>query len=137
MWSLLQPSYWFTMNPPEFGGMIGNIVFSIFLLCFVTGIVGRIISDKSATYYSRLINRRISNLFFTMGLLGLILFFFGFERVQLFGARFWYPLWLLIALVWAGLLVRFVVREIPAMRERHGLSAIREKYLPGKKKSKK
>ena len=88
MSSFFQPSYWLTMQPPEVGGLLGNIVFGVFIGLLVLGIIGRIVVDRrDDDRYKREIGGRISTLLITMGILGVILYFFSFEQIQLFGAR--------------------------------------------------
>ncbi len=123
--------YWLTLQPPEVGGLLGGLVFGFFVLFLVFGIIGRIVVDrKGDDRYKRDVGSRISSLLVTMGLLGVILFFFSFEGIQLFGARFWYPLWVLATLVWVFFLVRYVKRDIPAKREREERLREQGKYLP-------
>lgn len=131
MSSFFQPSYWFTMSVPEVGGLLGTLVFVVFVATFVLGLVGRIVVDRKTTdRYKREIGGRVSNLLVTMGILGAVLFFFSFERIQLFGARFWYPTWLLATLVWAWFIVRYLRRDVPAKRAREESLKAQGKYLP-------
>jgi len=138
MSSLFQPSYWFTMAPPEVGGLIGNLIFVLFIGVLVFGIVGRIVADrKGDDRYVREIGNRISTLLVTMGVLGLILFFFSFEQIELFGARFWYVIWVIAVVVWSVRIVRYVKRDIPDMKARSESLRARAKYLPKPKPKKK
>jgi len=138
MSQLFSPSYWFTMSPPQVGGTLGNIVFGVFLLLFVVGIVARIVaSNRTEDPYIQQIGRRVGSMFVTMGLIGVLLFFFGFEHIQFFGGRFWYPLWVIGVLVWGFFIVRYVKRDIPAMRLRDLDRKEQSRYLPKKKRKKK
>lgn len=123
--------YWLTLQPPQVGGLAGSILFGVFVAFFILGIVGRIVVDRKGNdRYKKEVGSRISSLLITMGLLGIILFFFSFEEVQLFGARFWYPLWIIATLVWVFFLVRFVQRDVPAKRAREESLKAQGKYLP-------
>jgi O-antigen ligase len=123
------------MQPPEVNGALGTIVFIIFLLIFVLGIVGRIVTDRrGGDRLAKKMGGKISTLFVTMGLAGIILFFFSFESVQLFGARFWYPLWVIATLVWAFFVLRFIKHDVPLMRKMALQHQTRDQYLPGRKK---
>lgn len=125
------------MQPPEVSGLLGQIVFAFFLLFFVLGIVGRIVLDrKTNDRYMQEVGNRFSTLFVTMGILGLILFFFSFEQIQLFGARFWYPIWGIAVIVWGYYIVRFMKKEVPALKERSQRLEAQSRYLPTKKKRK-
>ena len=138
IFTIIQPSYWLTIDPPQVNGFLGNLVFGAFILCFVIGIVSRIVaSNRSQDRYIEQLGQRVGTLFVTMGLLGILLFFFSFERVQLFGARFWYPVWLVGVLVWVYYILRFAKRDIPAMRQRDLNRKSVSKYLPQRKSKKK
>lgn len=127
----LQPSYWLTLSAPEVVGWLGNVVLAVFVVMLVAGIVGRIVVDRKSTdRYQREIGGRIASMLITMGILGAILFFFSFERIQLFGARFWYPVWILATVVWTGFIVRYVKRDIPAQKVRAQRLHAQSKYLP-------
>lgn len=121
------------MQPPEVNGALGTIVFVVFLLFFVFGIVGRVVTDRRGG--DRLVKKmggKISTLFLTMGLAGIVLFFFSFESVQLFGARLWYPLWVIATLIWVFFVLRFIKRDVPKMREMALQRQTRDQYLPGR-----
>lgn len=131
MSSFFQPTYWLTLQPPEVGGLAGNVLFGVFVAFLVLGIIGRIVVDRRGDdRYKKEVGSRISSLLVTMGILGVILYFFSFEEVQLFGARFWYPLWIIATLVWVFFLVRFVKRDVPAKRAREESLRAQAKYLP-------
>ncbi len=131
MSSLLQPMYWLTLQPPEVGGLLGSIVFGFFVAIFILGIIGRMVVDrKGSARYKKEIGNRISTLLVVMGLLGVLLYFFSFEEIQLFGARFWYPVWIVVTAVWVFFLVRYVKRDVPAKRAREQHLREQGKYLP-------
>ena len=119
------------MSPPEVGGLIGTIVFAVFVAFFILGISGRIVVDRrGGDRYKREIGSRISTLLVTMGLLGVIIFFFSFEEIQLLGARFWYPVWIITTLVWTFFLIRYIKRVVPAKRAHEEQLREQGKYLP-------
>ncbi|PJA45094.1 hypothetical protein CO174_04635 [Candidatus Uhrbacteria bacterium CG_4_9_14_3_um_filter_50_9] len=135
---LLNPNYWFTIEAPLVTGLMGNVLFGVFALCFLLGIVTRVVaSNRTKDLYVQKLGQRAGTLFVTMGLLGVVLFFFSYERIQFFGGRFWYPLWLVGLIVWLLVLVRYARRDIPAMRERDMNRKSVSKYLPAKKKKRK
>ncbi|TAL50623.1 hypothetical protein EPN81_02380 [Patescibacteria group bacterium] len=131
MSSFLQPTYWLTLQPPEVGGLLGSIVFGLFVLFLILGIIGRIVVDRrGGDRYKREVGSRVSTLLVTMGILGVILFFFSFEGIQLFGARFWYPIWMIATIVWVFFLVRYMKRDVPVKRAREEMLKEQGKYLP-------
>ena len=121
------------MSPPQVGGTLGQVVFGIFLIMFVMGIVSRVVaSNRNEDQYVQQIGRKTGSLLITMGLLGVLLFFFGYERIDFFGGKFWYPVWLLCSVVWAAFILRFVMRDVPHLRQRDVFRKARSKYLPKK-----
>ncbi len=135
MSEFLQPTYWLTMNPPEVGGLLGTITFVIFVVVFVLGIVGHLVADRRGSdRFMREVGHNISTLLVVMGILGVLLFFFSFEEIRLFGARFWYLVWIAGFLFWSFLIFRYVKWTVPGMREREAQRHANQKYLPGRRK---
>lgn len=133
--NFFDPSYWFTLHPAEVGGLSGNIIFGIFVLLFVLGIIARIVaSNKTKDRYVQNFGMRTGSMLITMGIIGIVLYFFSYERVYLLGARFWYVLWLIGLIVWAVFLFRFASKTVPEMRKRDSVRAQYRKYFPRRKK---
>ena len=133
--TFLQPSFWFSLQPAEVGGWIGTSIFVIFLLMGIAGVVARIVAaQKLDDRYMRMMGNRFGTLLITMGMLGVVLYFFSFERIRLFGSRFWYLLWLIGLIVWIVLLVRYMKKNIPAMKEQAEARFEKRKYFPPRKK---
>lgn len=115
-------------------GLLGKITLGFFLALILVAVVCRIVLMHSTKdRYVKLIGKRIITCCLTMGFLGLLLFFFSYEGIQLFGARFWYPLWDLGMILWIVVLVRFAIKDVPAMRERDLKQHAKSKYLGHKK----
>ena len=131
----IQPKLWLTLAPAAVDGVFGKVLFGFFLLLFVVGIVCRIVLMRtSKDRYVKMIGQRLSAFFLSMGFIGMVLFFFSYEEIRFFGARFWYVLWLVFGIVWAVSLVRFATKEVPHMREQHLKQHAKSKYIPGRKK---
>lgn len=116
-------------------GLLGKIFLGFILLLFLAGVVCRIlIVNKKQDHYVKMIGKRFVTFCLTMGFLGVILYFFSYEGIQLFGARFWYPMWDLGFVVWGALIVRFALKEVPALREKNLRQHAKSKYIPGRKR---
>ena len=107
------------------------MLFILFAVFLVFGAIIRMVAshrheDKQVTE----VFSRLGRLGVTMGILGLMLFFFSFEEIPLLGARFWYLIWALGVGVWVALIVRYVVKVIPAERAAILARQEKEKYLP-------
>lgn len=137
MSSFFQPSAWFTLRPAAIGGLSGNIIFAVLVLLFVLGIVSRIVAgNKVDDRYMRTLGERVGTMLMTMGGLGLLFFFFSYERIQLFGAPFWYLFWAVGLIVWIVFLARFAKKTIPQMRSSEVERIEKRKYLPKRNRKK-
>lgn len=130
--SYFNPLYWLTLNPPELSAVWQQqIVFAVFALVVIVGLVFRYFARR-ARKQDKLIAkawRKAGGAALTMGVLGLLLFFSSFEQVRFFGGRFWYPVWVIGAAVWAYLIVRFVRVEIPKRRGEYAARAQEMRYM--------
>ena len=71
---------------------------------------------------------------FTMGTLGMVVYFFSFEQIYLFGARFWFLLWFIGLVIWIVMIVRHAKVTIPDMKSAAANRAEFNKYIPRKKR---
>lgn len=101
---------------------------------FVVGIVMKIVSTHRVkdAYLLEVVRKGIV-LLVTMGLTGSILYFFSYERIRFFGARFWYIVWLAALVYWVYRIVRFVREEVPEKRKIEQAKEAHKKYFPTKK----
>ncbi|MBM5789873.1 hypothetical protein FJZ23_02175 [Candidatus Parcubacteria bacterium] len=128
-------SAWFTFAPAQVGGTSGRIIFGVFLLLFVLGLVARMVAlHKTQDHHLRELGLRVGSLCITMGVLGVLLSFFSYERIRLFGARFWYLLWLIGLIVWAAFLARYAYKTVPMLKAREVEQEERRKYLPSRRR---
>ena len=131
----LNPISWLSIQPANVETIFGKIIFGVFVLLALFGMVLRLVTiEKTNDRYKKQIGGKISVMCITMGLIGIVLFFFSFENIQLFGGRFWYPIWSLGLIVWIAISVRFIKKEIPTMRERDLKRTNQLKYMPSRKK---
>lgn len=132
---MLNPLYWLSMKPANMEGLLGKITFGFFLLLVIVALVCRfLLKQKTRDRYVKLIGSRLMTLCFTMGFLGIILFFFSYEGIQFFGARFWYPIWDIAFLLWVIAIVRFALKDVPAMRAKDVNAYAKAKYMGSRKK---
>ncbi len=133
--NIFNPLFWFSIQAANVGGLAGKIILGFFLFLIAIGIVCRIILlSSSKERYMKLFIIRVMHCALTMGFLGVLVYFFSYEGIQLFGARFWYPLWVLGCIVWVIVLVKFVMKDVPAMHEKNMKQHTKSKYLLGRKK---
>ncbi len=133
----LNPLYWLSTRPASVDTLTGRIVFGVFVAVFLFGVVARVFAAKQVDKYKMMTFSRVANMLVTMGLLGALLYFFSFERIQFFGGRFWYPVWVIVLLVWGGVILNYIKKQVPRMREEARERLEKRKYLPKRKKRKK
>jgi peptidoglycan/LPS O-acetylase OafA/YrhL len=128
-------SYWLTFDPPVVSGGAGQILFFLFLACFAAGCAARMVGVKRMPdkHAERLMDQ-VGLALLVMGFLGVMLFFFSYERIRLFGARFWYPVWLLGLILWVGYEGWLAKKKIPLWRREEEERKQKNAYLPGRKK---
>lgn len=128
---LITASFWFARDPAPLLTINARLLFGVFALLFVLGVVVRVVARRRKE--DRLVTetfRRIGQLGVTMGLLGLLLFFFAYQEIPFLGMRVWFLLWGIGLLVWVGMVVRYATKIVPAERRRLSERTERNKYLP-------
>lgn len=108
--------------------------FGVFALFVVAGIVLRILARRNPENSWKELWERIGRAAITMGCLALLLLFFAFERIRLFGSHFWYLLWLVGLLVWVGFIFHFTTRVLPQRKAEEAQAREKAKYLPKRRK---
>jgi phosphatidylglycerophosphate synthase len=133
--NMLNPMFWFSLDAANVNGLLGKGMLGLFLFLFLVGIVCRIVLvQKTHDRYLKLIGKRLVSFCVTMGLLGLVFFFFSYEEIRLFGARIWYAFWFIGFVAWIAVIARFALKDIPSLREKNIKEHAKSKYIPGRKK---
>lgn len=133
--NIFNPLFWLSIESANVGGSLGKVMLGFFLLLILVGVVCRIVlMQSSKDRYLKLIGKRLITCGLTMGIIGVVLFFFSYEGIQLFGARFWYLVWVIVFIAWVIVLVKFAMKEVPDMRNKDVKQHAKSKYIPGRKK---
>lgn len=128
---LIKPSFWFDLTPTAMGPGFERLFFIVFAAMVIAGAATRIAArNKLTDKYERIIALRAANLAFAFGLVGFLIYFFTFEEIEFFGARFWFLVWLGALVVGVVRLVRYAKKEVPALRHRDQSRVEANKYLP-------
>jgi len=131
MHPLLRPSFWFDVTPVPLLSSSAWLVWTLMGAIFFLGIVSRsgllVVPKKSDLWR---VTQRVSQYFLSVGVVGVLLYWFSFERFPFFSMRFLYLAWLVWTLAWGALLVWFVVKTLPARRREQTERTQFEKYLP-------
>lgn len=72
----------------------------------------------------------VAQMLFVMGMLGMIWYFFTYELIYFFGARFWFLLWIVGCFVWMGWIIYYAKKKAPALQEARAKQAAFNAYLP-------
>lgn len=127
------PAFWFNLSPVALSPTFSTIFFLVFAGFIIGGALLRIKArHKKDDRYLVQIYRRIAAMLTTMGIVGLVLFFFTYEEIFLFGARFWYLLWAIGLGVWIWYIVKFIRKTVPELKADSAHKAEGNKYLPRK-----
>ncbi|HBR80811.1 MAG: hypothetical protein UX09_C0031G0005 [Candidatus Uhrbacteria bacterium GW2011_GWE2_45_35] len=133
--TILQPKYWLSLTPAPLSSLSEKLLLAFFTMVFVVGIVLRFVERrKNISRFKARAFYLASQLGLTMGAVGLLIFFFSFENVRLFGARFWYLFWVIGVVVWLVYILRDYYKVSPKKLQNEEKRRQREKYLPKKKK---
>lgn len=132
---LFSSSYWLTLDPPAVWTSAGSSLAVIFVGMLVASVVVRRMKVPQAVdRHQAIVYRRVVSMLATMGSIGLVLFFFSFQEIRLFGARFLYLVWIAGTAWWAIAIARYAKRDVPEARAREIERREREKYLPKRRK---
>ncbi|MFA4937042.1 MAG: hypothetical protein WC575_01975 [Patescibacteria group bacterium] len=126
-WSRLFSSY-----APKFQDYTFKIIVGVIIGLVVVGIIFKIISAIVKTAPVKKLYRRLGTLFITSGVFYCISLLFTQTSTPMLGARWWFVLWTLVAIIWLGYILRYALwrlpKEIVQGKERQEF----EKYLPKK-----
>ena len=131
--SIFSLSFWFEYAPTAYKTATIITLFTVFLITIGIAIYAtwQIKNQKKqrlpiqAGFFSRL-----ASACYTMGIIGLILAFFSYERVALLGSRFWYIFWVIAFGVWIYFIIRYKTHVIPEKIKNWEARIQNNKYLP-------
>lgn len=128
---MLNLYFWFDVRPSVFV----PVIFWVLLVVFVALVLAAIyLSWRSKKNYKETRNfgklfAKLVNWSTTVGVVGLILVFFKQSHIVYLGMRIWLALWLVIAVVWLGFIVKYYLVEVPKIRKEIEQKEQLRKYL--------
>jgi len=123
--------FWFDKFPDAFNKTALIVFLAVFGLLFLFAVYCFWHqSAKSLTGVQRKLYNKLGNWSICFSVLGLALVFFKYEMIPYFGMRLWLPLWVVICLVWAGFIVKYIKFEAPAALAESERRKALQKYLP-------
>lgn len=128
---LLRLSYWFGLTPAPFLPWVEYSLLGFFAIFFFAGIALRFFAlNKAKDKLYRRAYHDVSSALLTLGVFGLVLFVFSYERIYALGMRAGYLLWVALFAWYAWRLYRKIRVEIPEMQERRDQRDALNKWLP-------
>lgn len=135
--SIFNPLYWLSISPLNVSGNTVWILFGVGLLLLVSGfVVPFVLKKRFKDTFLRKGFEQISTALITMGLIGLFLVFCSYERANFLGGRFWYPLWIIGAVVWKIFIIKYFYKDVPKKRIEKNSRVLKQEYLPPQKRKK-
>lgn len=122
--------FWFS-QPSSFLTNDDKIFGYIFAGMFILGVVlslTRMILIKDSI--NKKLALKLSRLTTWMGVCGLIWFGVRYENTPIFGQRYWAGIVCLIALVWLGFILKYLIFAFPQDKKFHYQENLKNKYLP-------
>lgn len=121
--------FWFNMNSSSLVSWAskGLIVFLIVLLGLY--FFANLKKEKGVFELPGFFWKKIKNYALANFLIGLFLFFFTYEEISFFSARFWFLIWLTILIVWPVKLYE-KVKKRKEVKELHKQKEEYQKYIP-------
>ncbi len=128
---IFDPAFWFLLTPNALSPLFEQIFFIGFSLLIVAGAIAHIIArnkkkDKELTK----VFKWIGQMFYSMGIIGIVWFFFTFELIYFFGARFWFLIWVAGFIAWTIYIIYYAKWQIPKLREERAAKSQHNEYLP-------
>jgi len=131
---LFQLDFWFRLDPVGLNTVFETAFFFLFAIFIILASVSLIIArQKKGDRFAVKAYKLLGQMFMTMGILGMLWFFFTFEEIYFLGARFWFLLWLVALIVWLIGIYRYIKIIVPEMKNHGKEKAEANKYLPRKK----
>jgi amino acid transporter len=122
-------SYWLS-QPLIARGALAWVWFGFFASIVLAGIVLFVLRQYEKDSLKKEVYKRFGVIGLTMGMLGLVWFFFRQERIPFFSWRFWLLPWLPITAWWVYRVIHFTTKRVPVIRAQQLQKSIKDKYLP-------
>ena len=129
--NVLQLSFWFDVRASVFTSLLFWIFTIFFILVLAFAIYSTYFLKKKAKGgTTQVIWTKLSYLTYSTGIVGFILMFLKQQRAAYLGMRVWLMLWLLICFIWLLFIIKYIVKEVPRIKEERLARKEVDKYLP-------
>jgi len=127
------PSRLFHLQPAIALSTIYFLLVAFGILVIASIVVKFLKKNGNGDNFLKNLYEKYFSVFLTMGIIGLVLTWFRYERVYVFSARFWLLLWFIGLVSWLTIIFRYQFKTIPQLREKKQKTREFNKYLPKKK----
>jgi hypothetical protein len=133
LFPLIDWHFWFDLTPTRMAAPFESGFFALFALAIIAGAVMRMyVRNAKLEKYRAELFRRLAAIDTAAGIAGFVWFFFTFEEIQFFGARFWFLAIVLGVAIAKIRLYTYMKKEVPQLQHREQSRAEVNKYLPKK-----
>lgn len=131
MSNILLLSYWFESLPTPFLPWVLRFLLTVFIGMIVVGVVLHLLARRHREHRMwREGVARLAAVLFQSGLVGLLLAWFTEDQVPFFGMRFWFAVLAIVTVVRLALVLKKILKDIPAKLAATAETDRIKKYLP-------
>ena len=130
MANLFQVHYWFNIRPLAFSSGALKIVLAVLFMTLIGAIILSILRRKKSDRLIAKVQKRLASWLYTFAILGLFFVFLRQIETPYLAMRFLFLIWLLVALVWFGFIIKYWIVKVPKIKEEKTKQAEIKKYLP-------
>ena len=123
------PAHIFGLRPGAMHRQAIIILAIIFAVFVVAAIVSKILTKTKDALKAKGY-KRFFHLFLTTATLGYVYLFFAWQGAVLLSARFWLLILIVVALIWAIFILKYLIKEVPKKRKEINQKRQFEKYIP-------
>ncbi len=124
--------YWFG-QPFSAQGATLWILLGLCFALILTGLICKILAQFQEDKFKKITLKRFGTVGLTMGFVALLLMFFRQEGIRFFAWRFWLFLWVVGLVWWVSVIVCYMCKRVPNIKQEEDRRVRIEKYLPKSK----
>ncbi len=127
MQNLLTWRFWFNLRPEPLLPLFTNVFLGLLVILLLATTFTAIKQQRKSLYknfWKRSYAFSLGNL-----LIGIILFFFNYERAAFLSARFWLALWVMVMIAWLIPIIKSY-RRVPLQKKQRDQEQEFKKYIP-------
>ena len=129
----LNPNYYLNLQP-EISSSSILVFLTVFSAMVLAGLaVNFLLKSKKNGDFRQKLGYKYYNFLLVMGISGLVIAALRYEMIYFFSARIWMVLWLLAAIGWLLIILKYQFRVAPRAAQQLKQRRQFQKYLPKKK----